>query len=78
MIKHRWETEDVDGGTLGIGTFWICRRCGASGGPVSLGPRHPGKRAFYAGSGLLVSGEDCDEAKKAIEKYLRKKRKTKT
>lgn len=64
MKPHTWETEEIDGGHVGVEDFWICRACGASGGSVNL--RMP---PFYAdGSGLKVS-DDCDEAKVQIEKH---------
>lgn len=34
MTHHTWTIEEVDGGTVGIGEFWLCKGCGASGGPV--------------------------------------------
>lgn len=64
MTPHVWETEEIDGGTVGWDTFRICRACGASGGSI-----HMSMPPFYAdGSGLRVS-DDCDEAKSQIEKH---------
>lgn len=69
MTQHVWETENVDGGSVGCADFWVCRRCGASGGVA-----WPGKpqcwEPFYAdGSGVKVS-TDCDEAKRQIAEHV--------
>lgn len=65
MTEHVWETEDVDGGHLGVEDFYICRRCGASGGPVVFGPP-PTLSPFYADGSQLEVSDDCDEAVKQI------------
>lgn len=33
MTEHKWEIEEVDGQHLGVGYFYRCNGCGASGGP---------------------------------------------
>jgi hypothetical protein len=70
MAPHPWVTEEIDGGPIGIGLFWICPVCGASGGPVfpGLNPWPP----FIAGLGLQVSA-DCEEAQAEIRIYTEKK-----
>lgn len=69
MTKHHnWTIEEVDGGNLGIGEFWICYDCGASGGPV-LGPT-PKWKPFLAGTTpSLKLGDDCDVARALIAAY---------
>jgi hypothetical protein len=67
MKEHVWEVEEIDGGPVGIEEFWICRACGASGGPTITG-QTPGKWIFYA-SGFHADQklpEDCDAAAKII------------
>lgn len=74
MKNHTWEEEYVDGGHVD-GDFWICRRCGASGGPVFSGLKPPTFAPFLAdGSGLKV-GYDCNKAKVLIEECKAKKEK---
>lgn len=71
MKAHTWEVEEVDGGPVGTGEFWICRSCGLSGGPI-LGPHDtkPRWKPFLAGEGLSVRfSEDCDIAKREVETY---------
>ena len=70
MKKHTWITEEVDGGYLGIGDFWICSECGASGGPVYSG--HVIKRIFLADGAGLTLAEDCEESKVIIDKHKMK------
>ena len=67
MKKHTWVTEEVNGGHLGVDDFWICKECGASGGPVMWDRKGPSFDPFLAdGSGLQV-GDDCEKAKVLIE-----------
>lgn len=33
-MDHKWEEEEVDGGPIGTDIFWICKQCGAGGGPT--------------------------------------------
>jgi len=69
MKAHVWETEEVDGGHLGVEDFWICRQCGASGGPVGFGGS-PAFPPFYAdGSGLNLT-DDCDESREMVARHL--------
>jgi len=71
MKPHNWEVEEVDGGPIGIGEFWICHACGASAGPVAWFVSSKSKRwsDFLAGVSLAISNDDCDAAKQTIEKY---------
>jgi hypothetical protein len=60
---HAWEIEEWDGGTIGVGHFWVCKACGASGGPVVPGRVAPTLEPFIGdGSGIKLS-LDCDEAR---------------
>ena len=70
---HVWEVEEVDGSYLGIGEFWICHACGASGGPVMDRDRPPTTRVFLAGAGLYLDANNCNRAKKQIAAYNRAK-----
>lgn len=82
MIPHTWDVEEVDGGSMGTDEFWICRRCGASGGLVTT-PRFGNNTitfvkskpfAFLAGHGTTsgkVSNDDCDEAATQIAEMKR-------
>lgn len=75
MKAHKWEIEEVDGGPVGTEDFWICRQCGASGGPVCYtdGTKHeppPSFEPFLAdGSGLKLT-HDCEESLKMIQDYI--------
>lgn len=66
MRIHNWTVEVIDGGHLGIGEFWICKDCGASGGST-VNDKRP-TRCFYAGTGLDLD-EDCSVSKKMIDAY---------
>lgn len=65
MTEHVWEIEEVNGGHLGAEDFYICRRCGASGGPVVFGAP-PTFVPFYADGSQLEVSDDCEEALKQI------------
>jgi hypothetical protein len=65
---HAWEVEEVDGGALGIGDFWICKACGASGGPVWFHRRLP-HYAFLAGKGLNLDAHDCERAAQQVQMF---------
>jgi hypothetical protein len=58
--NHTWTTEEIDGGAIGIGTFWRCTTCGAAGGPVGWWPDEPERRwrPFLAGTGVELD-DDC-------------------
>ena len=66
MREHTWIVEEIDGGPLGIGDFWKCSVCGASGGPTLFVEKHPPPRPFLAGEGIKLS-LDCDEAAEQIK-----------
>lgn len=84
-MEHTWEVENIDGGPVGDADFWICRRCGASGGPVdkwtfnkstdtSIGMSWvcvTSKRAPtpFLAGEFLLLSDDCDAAKLAIANY---------
>ena len=79
MSEHAWETEEVDGGPVGVCDFWRCRRCDAAGGPcwpAKDGSGYvPKKRGwvFYAdGSGLKLT-DDCEESDRLIREHFRKR-----
>lgn len=71
MSEHAWVEEEVDGGHLGIGTFWKCSSCGASGGPVGF---MTGKRTeqrwepFFPGKHVDIT-RDCEETKRIVREY---------
>ncbi len=72
---HKWDVEEIDGGYVGCGDFWICHVCGASGGPVcyTKGGQQgdpPSMGPFLAGFSLELSG-DCDEAKQQIQDFIK-------
>ena len=74
MVKpHKWETEEIDGGPVGVDDFWICHACGASGGPVMYRKDGldvvPTMDPFLAGPALDLS-DDCDEAKQQIQDFI--------
>lgn len=71
-MEHTWTVEQVDGGPpIGLGNFWICSACHASGGPVWSATSPPTFHPFFAdGSGLKVS-MDCMEAKAQIQTQAR-------
>jgi hypothetical protein len=73
MTPHDWYVEEVDGGALGIGHFWKCRVCFASGGPKQWDWR---QRPFLAGRGLKLP-LDCDKAAEKIQRYWEKEGKRK-
>lgn len=76
MKEHEWITEEVNGGHVGVDDFWVCKNCGASGGPVAFWRKSPGPsmHPFYAdGSGLNLTN-DCDESKEIIAKHLAEKK----
>ncbi len=68
MTAHTWETEEIDGGAVGADDFWICRKCGASGGPVFSQPERLPRYPFLAGPALPLS-TDCGEAAAQIKTY---------
>ena len=57
---HAWETEEIDGGPVGVGVFWRCSTCGAAGGPKDWWPDEPERRwrPFLAGEGVELD-DDC-------------------
>lgn len=65
---HAWQVEEIDGGPVGFGDFWICHECGASGGPYWSDDKLP-TRAFLAGPALPLSALDCDAAKLVVDAY---------
>lgn len=66
-MKHGWRTHKIDGGPLGIGTFWKCRRCGAGGGPALLAEKPV--RAFIPGPATRLP-LDCEAARKEIHEFV--------
>ena len=84
-MEHTWEIETIDGGTVGDADFWICHRCGASGGPVdTIDPLQWVDCAHIVGVQVamlyrkptpflagpaLPLPEDCDEAKLVVDNY---------
>lgn len=67
---HAWELEEVDGGHVGVGTFYVCRACGASGGPQMtenfskvMSPYPP----FLAGTPDHRISLNCNIAKQQIK-----------
>lgn len=67
MTAHAWIQEEVDGGPVGIGTFWACSTCGTCGGPVWPRRDEP-SRAFIPGPAKDVS-MDCQEAQREIRTF---------
>jgi hypothetical protein len=78
MKKHDWRIEEVDGGPVGIGRFWKCVGCGASGGPVGMwdgDDEKPVWPPFLSGFGPgNPLSEDCEIAVGQIERLLRDRR----
>lgn len=77
MKSHKWEVEEVDGGPVGTGHFWVCHICTASGGPVGGWSGRdqaegPSWKPFLAGPAVTLS-TDCDEAAKQIAEHWVKK-----
>lgn len=74
--KHDWKIEgpvDIPGPKY----YWICRRCGASGGPSflpweELDVKAPRWEPFLAGTPLQPISDNCDEAKKQIDEFVLK------
>jgi len=65
--RHAWVIEAVDGGQLGRADYWVCRRCGASGGPVVASREYPSWPPFVAGRGTRTPlSQDCAEAARQI------------
>lgn len=62
MKPHVWEIEEIDGGAIGPGDFWICHGCGLSGGPVGWSWSRTPFVAGLGGFGKPFS-DDCDIAK---------------
>lgn len=74
MLPHDWIVEEVDGGTLGVEDFWVCRRCGASGGMAycltqGLPPSIPTPFVNGRIGGPWDLPDDCEEAARLIKKY---------
>jgi hypothetical protein len=63
--SHTWVEEEVDSGHLGMNCFWVCKHCGAAGGPNAAGIDMRNAPFLADGTGLKLS-LDCDEAKKQI------------
>lgn len=74
MIEHDWKIEEVT--TPGPKYYWVCRNCGSSGGPSFL-PREqleikkPKWEPFLAGTPLINLPQDCEEARKQIDDFVR-------
>jgi len=72
-MEHTWVVEEVDCGSLGTEDFWVCKRCGASGGSayhlISLAPSTPMAFINEKIGGPLYLPEDCEKAAKMIEEY---------
>lgn len=75
-ISHDWK---IEGPTEAPGAkyYWICRRCGASGGPSflpweQLEVKAPKWKPFLAGTPLQPVSDNCDEAKKQIDEFVAK------
>lgn len=77
MKPHTWETEWVGLGGPIQDEFWICRVCGASGGPtvISLVKKIPPPSwpPFYADGSQLKLSDDCNEADGQVQRHLRTK-----
>ena len=73
-IKHKWMIEEVD--CPGPKYYWICRRCGACGGPSflpweQLEIKKPTWVPFLSGTPLInLSTDNCDEAKKQVDEFV--------
>lgn len=75
MKKHDWKIETID--QPGPKFYWICRKCGCSGGPSflpweQLEVKEPKWRPFLAGVPLIDLPDDCDLAKKMIDEFIEK------
>lgn len=68
LLPHHWETEEVDGGPAGVSDFYLCRQCGASGGPAGFGGEVPRFPPFLAGQPEDSISLDCNIAKRQIER----------
>ncbi len=69
MSTHTWEIEEIDGGVAGKGDFYICKACGASGGPVwGAKDTPPSMAPFLSGTGIKL-GFDCEVAASKVTKY---------
>jgi len=75
VTAHVWEIEEVES-DLGVGRFWKCKACGASGGPIGgpLGDKHgeppPTMSPFLAGRNLKLP-DDCEEAKVLVNGFMK-------
>ncbi len=66
-LEHDWETYDTDDGILGVGCFWRCRRCGASGGVHWPGQGRPSNASIPGdGRGFIPISDDCEEAARQL------------
>lgn len=57
--------------------FWVCRKCGSSGGrsphpEEQLEVSAPTGMLFLAGTPLIDLSKNCEEAKKTIDTYVEK------
>lgn len=68
LTPHQWDIQEIDGGPMGVSDFYICRQCGASGGPHlgRPGGEVPSFPPFLAGVEATIS-IDCTIAKRQIE-----------
>jgi hypothetical protein len=80
MTPHTWTKEEIDGGPMGVGEFWKCSTCGASGGPTDWGKvgllseeTEPSWRPFLAGTGVKLSRACCVESQAIIWLYIEEK-----
>lgn len=76
LKEHDWKIEGPTG-KAGPQYYWICRTCGASGGPSflpweQLTVKKPRWAPFLSGTPLQPVSEDCDEAKKQIDEFIAK------
>lgn len=74
-MKHEWKIEELK--NTDPKYYWVCRRCGAAGGPSFVPWEHlevkePSWLPFLAGTPLQPVSEDCDEAKKQIDDFVEK------
>jgi len=75
---HDWKIEEVAiPDVKDPKYFWVCRRCGASGGPSflpweQLEVKAPKWKPFLAGTPLQPVSDNCDEAKKQIDAFVTK------
>lgn len=77
MKEHNWLIEEVKDAKSDPKFYWICRKCGASGGPSflpweQLEVKKPKWLPFLAGTPLQPVSDDCDEAKKQIDDFIEK------